>query len=276
MAGGRPLSAAPTRVGNRWRVELPVAPGSAKRRRRTFATKKQAEEYLNEALRAWDGGTPAPPPDPAPAGRRSQAAATPAAPAPSAAPAAGEASDQAGVATFAEVAAAWHTSRYFKSHRGQPERAADVAALIANHLHTFMDAHGFADGSDLTGEAYEDFLVDVAYGPTDDEDDGGDVDGTGQEAPPVPGDEQCLTVARRAKRRYSGASTPAPSRTPGWSAASDSSRSVTSAPRVCSTVFRCGPAGLAGTAGSVQAPSGMCAGSWMPSWPAASPATAGC
>ena len=207
MAGGRPLSAAPTRVGNRWRVELPVAPGSAKRRRRTFATKKQAEEYLNEALRAWDGGTPAPPPDPAPAGRRSQAAAAPAAPAPSAAPAAGEASEQAGVATFAEVAAAWHTSRYFKSHRGQPERAADVAALIANHLHTFMDAHGFADGSDLTGEAYEDFLVDVAYGPTDDEDDGGDVDGTGQEAPPVPGDEQCLTVAEAAARTGAGKST---------------------------------------------------------------------
>ncbi len=165
-----------TRTG--FQVEVPVQRGAKRRVRRTLSTKSEAHAWLKQVRAAHDAGLPTPQPGAVPASVPEVAAVT--APAPASAgtaaespePQAPSAGDEvpAGrvrpVKGFEPTAEAWMREYFGKMGRGKAERRCDVEAVIANHLVPFMKRNRFATGSDVTREAYVDFLVSLVNGET--------------------------------------------------------------------------------------------------------------
>ncbi|MEI6623524.1 MAG: hypothetical protein WCP28_16640 [Actinomycetes bacterium] len=164
---GRPCRGTKTATSTGWRIEVPLARGSARRMRRTFADEASADAWRSAALSALDLGLGVP--EPAAWALAAELAAATAAANPATATGGADDGDGGGdgggdgaaqvgaaigEASFADVAADWVAETYDDAQRGGLERKQGVEATIANHLMPFMTANGFLTGSDVTRAAY--------------------------------------------------------------------------------------------------------------------------
>lgn len=137
----RPLTGSIHKLANgRWRVSVPAAQGSAKRRTATFDAVDHAERWRTACLEALQTGTQLPPPE---ACR-------------STAPVAGNELHRP-AAHLRSYADRWYARLYEANQQNGGSRARQVRADLDNHILPFLDAVGITQLAAITPEVVIDF-----------------------------------------------------------------------------------------------------------------------